>query len=91
MRACARAGATSFCGPTTTCWSTNPPLTAFATAVFPKGATRPTASNLNYRAGQIVPNNVVVKVGTSGQISLFAFDGCPNLVVDVVGYFAGSG
>ena len=57
--------------------------------VYPKGATRPTASNLNYRAGQIVPNNVVVKVGSGGQISLFAFDGCPNLVVDVVGYFAG--
>ena len=57
--------------------------------VFPKGATRPTASNLNYRAGQIVPNNVVVKVGSAGQISLFAFDGCPNLVVDVVGYFEG--
>ena len=58
--------------------------------VWPTGSARPNASSVNYSAGQIVPNGVMVKVGTGGQINLFALDGCPNVIVDVVGYFDGS-
>lgn len=57
--------------------------------VWPSGVSRPTASSLNYRAGDIVPNNVIVKVGAFGSVMLFANAGCPHLVVDVVGWFAG--
>lgn len=56
--------------------------------VFPAGAPRPTASTLNYSTNQVVANGTVVKVGASGSISLFASGGCPNVVVDVVGWFA---
>lgn len=65
----------------------NPTLAGYLT-VFPKGATQPTASTLNYVPGQVVPNGTVVKVGIDGAISLFANAGCPNVIVDVVGYFA---
>ena len=67
-----------------------PTLPGFLT-VYPRGVTRPTASTLNYVAGQVVPNGTVVKVGTSGQISLYANAGCPNVIVDVVGYITAGG
>ena len=66
-----------------------PTLPGFVT-VYPTGATKPTASNVNFTAGQVVPNNVQVKVGAGGQINLFASGGCPELIVDVVGYYTGS-
>ncbi|MEI8336868.1 MAG: hypothetical protein WCG37_08365, partial [Actinomycetes bacterium] len=56
--------------------------------VFPTGSSRPTASTLNYSTNQVIANGTVVKVGASGSISLFASGGCPNVVVDVVGWFA---
>jgi hypothetical protein len=55
--------------------------------VYPTGVTRPTASNLNVRPGQTVPNLAVVKVGASGRISLFNSAGSIHLVADVVGWF----
>jgi len=42
---------------------TNPSATSHLT-VFPTGGTVPVVSNLNFSAGQTVPNRVVVKVGT---------------------------
>ena len=65
------------------------PLTPGYVTVYPNGDSRPTASNLNYTTGQIVPNNVTVKVGTAGQVAIYAFGGCPDVVVDVVGYYEG--
>ncbi|MFM7271301.1 MAG: IPT/TIG domain-containing protein [Actinomycetes bacterium] len=56
--------------------------------VWPAGLPRPTASSVNYVAGSVVPNNVIVKVGALASVSLYANAGCPDLVVDVVGYFA---
>ena len=55
--------------------------------VFAQGATKPTASNLNYRAGEVVPNRVIVPVSSSGQISIFTGNGSPEIAVDVSGYF----
>jgi len=57
--------------------------------VFPSGVGRPTASNLNFVAGQTVANLVRVKVGTGGKVSFFANSGCPNVVVDLLGYTVG--
>ena len=54
--------------------------------VFPTGAPLPTASNLNYVAGQTVPNLVVARVGAGGQVTLYAHQGT-HLLVDVVAYF----
>ncbi|MCU1391703.1 MAG: hypothetical protein JWM34_131 [Ilumatobacteraceae bacterium] len=64
------------------------PTAAGYITVFPAGATRPTASNLNYTPGQTIPNMVIASVGTSGQISLFNFtSGTTHVIVDVLGYF----
>jgi hypothetical protein len=55
--------------------------------VWPDGAARPLASNLNFVAGQTVPNRVMVPVGTGGKVDLYNFAGNVDLVVDVGGYF----
>ena len=39
--------------------------------VYPDGQARPDASNLNFRAGQTVPNFVMVRVGASGKIDAY--------------------
>ena len=56
--------------------------------VYPSGAQRPTASNLNFVAGQTIPNLVIVKVGSGGRINIYNRFGCVDVVVDVVGWFA---
>lgn len=54
--------------------------------VFP-GPTRPTASNLNYVAGQApTPNLVQVALNASGQVSFFASGGPVHVIADVAGY-----
>jgi len=58
--------------------------------VFPSGAPEPNASNLNYAAGEVVPNLVEVGVGTNGQVT-FASSSQTDLVVDVEGYTSASG
>ena len=55
--------------------------------VFPGGADRPTASNLNYVAGQApTPNQVTVALGATGQVSFFASGGPVNVIADIAGY-----
>lgn len=60
--------------------------------VWPTGAARPTASNLNWRAGDgATPNFVSSAVGTAGQIDIYNFAGTVDVVVDVTGYTVGHG
>jgi hypothetical protein len=66
--------------------ATNPTLPSFLT-VWPTGATRPTASTLNFTVGQTVPNMVIAKVGDSGQVSIYNNTGSVDVVVDVLGWF----
>jgi len=54
--------------------------------VYPKGAARPTASNLNWTAGSTVPNLVEVALGQGGMITLFNLQGFTDVVIDVEGY-----
>ncbi|CAB4895317.1 unannotated protein [freshwater metagenome] len=54
--------------------------------VFPCGSTRPSASSLNFAAGQTVPNAVIAKVGVGGTVCLFT-SAATDLIVDVNGYF----
>ncbi len=56
--------------------------------VYPTGGAAPTASNVNFTPGQVVPNLVVAKVGTGGRVSLQnASLGATHVVADVAGYF----
>ncbi|MEZ5141771.1 MAG: fibronectin type III domain-containing protein [Acidimicrobiales bacterium] len=60
--------------------------------IYPNGATKPTASSLNWKAGTTIPNAVTVKVGTDGKIRVFNNSGNANVILDVVGWFkTGSG
>jgi hypothetical protein len=65
---------------------TNPTAGSYLT-IWPDGAITPLASDLNYVAGQTVPNLVVVKLGADGSIDLFNAAGTTDVVVDVVGWY----
>ena len=65
------------------------PTAASVMTVWPAGTTRPLASDLNYRAGQTVPNLVVVKVGTGGAVDFYNGVGSTDVVVDIVGWYGG--
>jgi serine protease len=59
----------------------------YATA-YASGTSRPIASNVNFNAGQIIPNSVTVPVGTDGRVNLFNRSlGSTHLLADVSGYF----
>ena len=63
---------------------------SFLTA-FPAGEAVPTASNLNFAVGQTIPNLVVVKVGTNGEVAFTNHAGSVDVLADVVGYFDATG
>lgn len=65
---------------------TSPSTTSYL-SVFPAGESPPNASNLNYIAGQTVPNLVIVKLGTGGHVGLFNEAGTVHVLADVVGWF----
>jgi hypothetical protein len=56
--------------------------------VYPSGTGKPSASNVNYSAGQTVPNLVVVPVGADGNVTVSnTSSGSAQVVADVSGYF----
>jgi hypothetical protein len=66
---------------------TGPSAPSYLT-VFPADAPqRPTASNLNFKAGQTVPNRVIVKVGAGGLVSFFNAAGSTQVIADIGGWF----
>jgi hypothetical protein len=44
-------------------------------------------SDLNFTAGETVPNLVLVKLGSDGSINLAIHDGTTDVIVDVVGWY----
>jgi hypothetical protein len=56
-------------------------------SVWPDGATLPQASDLNFVAGQTVPNLVIVKLSTLGKIDIRNDFGSTSVIVDVVGWY----
>ena len=66
------------------------PLTAGYITAWPSGEGQPTVSNLNYGAGQTVPNLVTVKVGANGRVNMFNSQGYTQVLADVVGYYTAS-
>jgi len=63
------------------------PTAASHVDVWPTGAAQPNVSNVNFTPGQTVPNLAKIKVGSSGQISIFNRNGSVDVIVDVVGYY----
>jgi hypothetical protein len=56
--------------------------------LFPSGTARPLASNLNFVAGETVPNLVVVRL-QNGSVSIYNNLGATHVIADVQGWFAG--
>jgi hypothetical protein len=69
---------------------TNPTAASFLT-VFPSGTTPPLVSNLNFIAGQTVPNRVIVKVGSGGWVGFYNPTGSVDVIADVGGWFSDIG
>ncbi len=69
-----------------------PRSTGYGT-LYPSGTTRPTASNVNFRAGApATPNLVVVRTGATGAVNLYnGSSGSTHYLVDVVGYYRKAG
>ena len=65
---------------------TAPAAPGFLT-VFPAGAARPLASDLNFAAGETQANLVVVQVGAGGKVS-FASSVGSQLILDVAGWIS---
>lgn len=65
------------------------PTSAGYLTVYPTGAARPLASNLNFTAGQTVANRVIVGVGPDGSVTIFNGLGTVDLVIDMTGSFTG--
>jgi hypothetical protein len=55
--------------------------------LFPSDVSRPLASNLNFAAGQDIPNLVMVKLGADGSVGIYNAQGAVNVVADVVGWY----
>jgi hypothetical protein len=62
--------------------------------VYPQGSTQPVTANVNYGAGQVTGNRVIVPLSTSGPApgSITIFTSQPaDVVVDVSGYYSAAG
>ncbi len=55
--------------------------------VWPSDQARPTASNLNWVAGDVVPNLVTVALSADGKVSFYNHVGTTHVIVDVAGYY----
>jgi len=63
------------------------PQSAGYITVWPFGIDKTNTSNLNFHAGQNIPNTVIVPVGTGGKIQLFVGSpGATDVIIDVNGY-----
>jgi NAD/NADP transhydrogenase alpha subunit len=57
--------------------------------VYP-GGTMPTASDVNWGTGQVVPNLTVATLTSMGSTSIYNHAGSADVIVDAFGYFAES-
>ncbi|NYF55939.1 hypothetical protein [Micromonospora purpureochromogenes] len=68
---------------------TGPTANSFLT-LYPYPESTPTASSINFPAGWLGSNNVTVKVGVEGKVSIYNRSGTTHVIVDVVGFYAAS-
>ena len=73
----------------------NPTQSGYLT-VYPEDSTRPVVSNVNFTAGRVVPNRVIVPLSSStgpnnpGEISIYSSSPV-DIIVDVSGYYTAGG
>ena len=65
------------------------PTNGSVLTVYPSDAALPTASNLNFVAGQTIANMVVVKVGAGNKVTFFNSYGSTDVIADLAGSYAG--
>jgi hypothetical protein len=65
---------------------TNPTVASYL-SVYPGGTARPGASNLNFVAGQTIPNLVLVPPGPGKTVTFFNAAGTVNVIAELVGYY----
>jgi subtilase family serine protease len=70
--------------------ATNGTAGSFLTA-YPDGTATPLASNVNFVAGQTIPNLVTVPVGANGKIDIFNRFGNVDVIADLSGYYTTGG
>ncbi len=70
--------------------ATNATASSFLTA-YPDGTATPLASNVNFVAGQTIPNLVTVPVGANGKVDIFNLTGSVDVIADLSGYYTASG
>jgi len=56
-------------------------------SAYPSGSSRPTASNVNFEAGETIANRVMVKLGTAGRVTITNGAGWVDVVIDVGGWY----
>lgn len=66
----------------------NPDASGFIT-VYPCSVAHPLTSNVNFVAGNIVPNGVIAPIGSDGNVCFYS-SSRTDLVVDVAGWFEGT-
>jgi hypothetical protein len=66
---------------------TEPTAPSYLTIYQANLASRPIASNLNFVAGQIVPNLVAVKLSPDGKLKIYNFSGATHVIMDVAGWY----
>jgi hypothetical protein len=54
---------------------------------WPTGQPKPSTSNVNFGAGQVVANQAIIPVGADGTISIANAAGATHVIVDVQGWF----
>jgi hypothetical protein len=65
--------------------ATGPTAAGYLTA-YPSNVAAPLASNLNFVAGETIPNLVLVGIGPDGRIKILNSAGTTDVVVDIVGF-----
>ena len=68
---------------------TNTTAASYLTA-YPAGVTQPVVSNLNWTAGETIPNRIVVPLSPNGDVTLYNNAGNTDVIVDVGGYYTSS-
>lgn len=66
---------------------TNTTTPGFLT-IWPGDTLQPTASDLNWSAGETAPNLVIAALNAAGQVTIFNSSGQTDVVVDAAGWFA---
>jgi hypothetical protein len=65
------------------------PATAGYVTVYADGAARPNTANLNFLAGETVPNLVIAPVGADGRVEFYnGSAGTVQIIADLSGWFA---